>query len=87
MSEYTRDTLHMILLVLCRGSENRKQYDSIMDIIFPDMPNEQRNYYYESFSEAQGILNVLNLLGAKMHLSTEHPKPDDDLPDNVTPIR
>lgn len=81
-----RSDFHQIILVVCRGSEDRKQFDFCIDRMF-EIDDDTRNYYWESFCEAQGILKVLNLLGANVSLSTEHPHPNEDLPDNVSPIR
>ena len=82
----SKDDFHKIILVVCRGSEDREEFNFVIDQMF-ELDNDQRNYYWESYSEAQGILKVLNLLGANVSLSTEHLKEEGNLPDNVTPIR
>ena len=80
-----KDDFQKIVLVICKGSEDREEYEFCMNEMF-EITGDQRNYYWESYCEAKGILDALNFLGkAKLSLSTEHPK--DIFPDNVSPIK
>ena len=83
--EFSREAFHKLLLVLCRGSIDRTEYNTVIDIVFEGMEDDQRNYYWESYCESKGTLDVLNALGLNMNITTEHKEPV--LPDNVHPIR
>lgn len=80
-----RRMFHKLILVVCKGSEDRKEYDFCMDTVFEDMGQEQRDYYWESYVEMEKVRKVLNGLGAGLTLSTEHLP--SELPDNVVPIK
>lgn len=85
-----KSDFHKIILVVCQGSKDREEFEFCMNAMF-EIDDKTRNYYWESYCEAQGVLRVLNLLGADMSLSTEHGQTLDEMvkkpPDNVIPIK
>ena len=42
--EFSREAFHKLLLVLCRGSIDRTEYNTVIDIVFEGMEDDQRNY-------------------------------------------
>lgn len=80
---YDKKTFHRLLLIICRGSENREDYNFTIDTVFENMQDEQRDYYWETYCDMQGIAKVIDFLkNTTVTLTT-----DSDLPENVIPIR
>ena len=81
----TKSDFHKLLLVVCRGSHDREEYDYCIDTMFDPMDQEQRDYYWDSYCEMKIVLDVLNQVGAGLHLSTGHLP--NEIPDNVVSIK
>lgn len=95
----TQETFHEILMVICNGVEDEAQYHRMVSILFQNMPERQRQFYWESFGAIQAASALLKGLGthgesleaALQEVSEQILKhaqaEDEDLPDNVKPIR
>ncbi len=97
--ELTEEVFHEILGVICKGSEDKAMYIRIMADVFPTLPDEQRDFYWDSFERITGIGSLLHTIGLSGEPFTEmleeitsklypdhHENSDRDIPDNVTSL-
>lgn len=87
---YDQRSFHTLVLVLCRGSSDREEYNRVIDLVFENMSDNQRNYYWESYNELKGVATIINLLeniDVNIAVTPNESQSIDKSPDNVVPIK
>ena len=91
---------HETITVLIKGSDSLEEYMAICTIVFANMPDNHREFYYKSYHAMKSAADLLHNNGlsgtefteaieliAKTLEGKDKPQPDGGISDNVTPIK